>query len=80
MKSGNICGKITTVEECETAAKALGLSDTIAYNTSNHGWPPHCFYKAEHKFLIFNADSTSPTTCSNIEQCICMSGMKTYSE
>merc|ERR1711879_741691 len=41
------CNRITSMSECETAALALGLSDTTVINDGENGSddPPYCYYE-----------------------------------
>ena len=63
---------MTTAEECEAAAAALGLSDLTAVA---QGWatdnPPGCFQDGSSSFLYFNTDASSPAHCTTSAKCIC---------
>ena len=74
LSDGRPCGWIQTKEDCEAAAKFLGLRDTQATSVSNghpvdvHARPRGCFY---HGALYFNRNSLSPTGCTNTISCLC---------
>ena len=84
--NGDICERITTKGDCETAARELGLSDTTAVDSDNlsgnpENSPPNCYYKPGNPTnlkLIFNTDFTSNASCSNERNCLCISGKATY--
>ena len=81
--SGSSCNRVTTISECETAARALGLSDTTAeYDEKPQNrlhWrendPPYCYYwiyrTNNTKVLKFNPGGTNTGPCLSFDQCIC---------
>ena len=83
--NGDICERITTKADCETAAMELGLSDTTAEDLASLSGdpansPPNCYYKPGNPTnlkLIFNTDFTSNAACSNERNCLCISGKTT---
>ena len=84
----DICERITTKGDCETAARELGLSDTTAVDPANMSgnpanYPPNCYYKPGNPTnlkLLFNADFTSNASCSNERNCLCISGKIIYKQ
>merc|ERR550534_2465387 len=69
------CDRIKTIEECQIAARILGLPDTIAEDdrqTRKRYDPPYCYF--EHKRLKFNADGTNYGKCSPFDKCLCGCG------
>ena len=74
LSDGRTCGWIQTKDDCEEAAKLLGLSDTDATSVSNghpvdgHPRPRGCIY---HGALYFNRNSQSPTGCTSEISCLC---------
>ena len=70
--SGFNCTRVTTISECETAAIALGLSDTTAIDDGEN-WgldPPYCYF--ENGVLKFNPGvNTGSCGGSNDDICIC---------
>ena len=68
MESGS-CGSgvITDVSECESAADALGLSDTTATDLSHVTsiYPPGCVFLQEHTILLFLYGSGITGDCSS---------------
>ena len=69
LSDGRTCGWIQTKDDCEEAAKLLGLSDTDATSVSyGHPHPRGCFY---HGALYFNRNSQSPTGCTSEISCLC---------
>ena len=76
--SGTGCERITSKEECERAAKALGLSDTTATTITNPNAPPYCFnYKGSCNAgvscqgLKYNTEGDLTIACSSIRDCLC---------
>ena len=68
--SGSSCERITTKEDCETAARELGLSDAEADVNDDASYPPYCyFHKSGH--LIFNTNGQATAPCSDLRSCIC---------
>ena len=66
-------GLVSTKSECEAAATALDLSDTIAedYTASSYRqYPPGCTVFSSSTLYVFNVGSSGP--CSSSQQCICM--------
>ena len=83
MITGDICERITTEEDCETAARNLNLSDITAYSAKGDPktWPPYCYYKPgnpNNRKLFFNTDFNSTASCSSERNCLCKSGKTTY--
>ena len=68
------------MEDCESAAGALGLSDTTAQAVSTgllQERPPYCYYKASNPIndrLWFNSAFDSTVICSSERNCLCKSG------
>ena len=80
MIKGKTCTRITSFSECEAAAAAIGLSDTIA--TSVPGdissyYPPYCYIGGSFGLgtLYFNSGGTETVSCDWYNQCICHAGM-----
>ena len=77
VKGGHNCNRVTTVAECENAAKLLGLGDLEAQELPlDHKQalrrPPYCYYKiGDHEGLKFNPTEGSTTECSTLRPCIC---------
>ena len=75
----NGAGAITTLADCEAAAAALGLSDTVAVDDDRYdsfSAPPYCFYTYiyQQSSLRFNSAGTHTGSCSSGtygETCIC---------
>ena len=73
--------RVTTKQECECAATALGLSDTTALEYSRTSYPPYCILTSADGndelpdglgFNTFvNQDVNETPTCKNTERCIC---------
>ena len=64
------CNRITSMSECETAAIALGLSDTTVINDGEN-WdrdPPYCYY--EDSSLKYNP-GLNTGVCTPSDRCIC---------
>merc|ERR1719367_2189136 len=72
--SGSFCKRLTTLEDCETAARQLGLEHTTASDFSNPQYPPYCYHKPGNK-LYFNKAITSPASCSSERNCLCRSSL-----
>ena len=74
LSDGRTCGWIQAMEDCEVAARFLGMSDTEAESVSNghpvdgHPRPRGCFYD---NGLYFNRNSQSPTGCTSEISCLC---------
>ena len=68
--SGSACERITSKEECEEAARQLGLSDTNAAGENVSDWPPYC-YSIDGRSLYFNNNGYSTSRCSAERLCIC---------
>ena len=67
-------GQITTFEQCEAAATALGLVETFgdgANSITQDNRAPECIWSPVHKNLMFNTDSNSIACGSNNFDCIC---------
>ena len=63
---------MTTKSECETAAKALGVSDITAVDDGQNGAthdPPFCYF--EENSLKFNGVGTNTGACTTSDQCLC---------
>ena len=75
VKSGMSCDRISTKEECEGAARALGATDTTAVTGSHTSDPPYCFLEGDGTLagtqLWFNTLTSSTDSCSNDDMCIC---------
>jgi len=74
VKSGSTCERITSMAECEEAARMHGLSDTSATENSYSSGPPYCYYKPGTVRLYYNSDinnNNSPCTCER--NCLCKS-------
>ena len=74
--SGSTCNRVTSKEECEEAARQLGLSDTEAHEGSWTWWVPHCsFYHSSWSnrgYLYFNNNGDEDLECnSDTKICIC---------
>ena len=80
MKSGNICERITTRDDCENVARELGLPDTRAQDVPPYdvkAMPPFCSYKSgnpDGSNLWFNPAPASTESCSFEKTCICKPG------
>ena len=69
--NGSSCERLISKEECEDAARQLGLSDTKASVENTAGWPPSCYFHSGHS-LYFNQNSYATSECnSNSRVCIC---------
>ena len=69
--SGSTCERVTTMAECEEAARKLGLSDTTAREESVSDYPPYCyFYKGRLLWFNNNANANEPCN-SDSKVCIC---------
>ena len=68
LSNGKTCGWIQTKENCEAAARFLGLRDTEASLASNDARPRGCFY---HGALYFNLKTQSQTVCTRRIPCLC---------
>ena len=66
---GTSCEHVTSKDECEAAARMLGLKNTKANDESTDILPPYCFYK--NSSLSYNTRSSSNATCSLYGRCIC---------
>ena len=71
------CNWITTMAECETAARALGLSDTSVEDDAaftEGGWssdPPYCYlWIGRETHLRFNV-GTNTGSCNSGDNCLC---------
>ena len=80
VKSGKICNRITTKEECESAANALGATDTTAGTGSWATDPPYCFLQGDGTLegteLYFNTLTTSSDSCTDDDMCVCKASGK----
>ena len=64
------CSRVKSMSECETAARALGLSDTTVTNDGEN-WssdPPYCYF--EGGALKYNPGRNTGS-CSGSDVCIC---------
>ena len=76
---GGSCKTIETKEECETAARVIGLNDTAADTpspTTEGARPPGCYFKPlgdEYwsRQLYFNPLLNSSAPCSDKRLCVC---------
>ena len=70
------CNHITTLGECNDAARQLGLADTKAtidlgyFSGSN---PPYCYFNAYDDSLMFNENGTNTGSCNPnmYDRCVC---------
>ena len=65
------CSRVKSMSECETAARALGLSDQTVTNDGELGAsydPPYCYF--EGGSLKYNP-GLNTGGCSEIDVCIC---------
>ena len=63
---------ITTVEECEAAARTLPVADTTAQVGSWNWKPAGCFYENTNTGnLRLNSAGTRRTTCTGFNKCVC---------
>ena len=67
---GTGCGRITSKEECERAAEALGLSDTTAVIISKSN-APYCFNYVQGYGLKYNTEGDLKAQCSSNRECLC---------
>ena len=75
--SGNNCKRLTSLEECEEAARQLGLADNEASEIRGSMSPPFCYLYRNYRgvFLKFNNNINSSAPCnSNSRICICGRG------
>jgi len=68
--SGSTCERVTSKEECQEAARQLGLSDTTANEEAEYNYPPYCYFYDGFS-LYFNKQLNSETVCSPDNACIC---------
>ena len=79
--SGATYNRITTMEECEEAARQLGLTDVTVEDDENKAWrfdPPYCYFEydgannnwAGRGTLKFNRDGTNTGPCTCEDQCL----------
>ena len=71
--SGSNCERVTTMTECEDAARGLGLSDTSATEEDDSNWPPYCYFDTGEGSLYFNKNSgyKGEQDCDQDGVCIC---------
>ena len=72
--SGSTCTRVTSKEECEDAARQLGLADTEAGEETVSDWPPYCYFydHGNRQELYFNKDGNAISECnSDGKICIC---------
>ena len=65
--------RINSKEECETAAKKLGFSDTTATPESDRWWPSGCYIHEPTRGLYYNTHSSQSygrRLCSSRNICI----------
>ena len=83
--AGRECIRITTKDQCEKAAKSLGMDDVEAstvegkFQETN---PPFCFYKQDelHRHrLRFNWNGAGMGNCSTVRNCLCLTKEGKYS-
>ena len=70
--SGKCNNYVTSMSECNRAAKVLGFSDTTSTNDYNGHVsydPRGCYY--EGGSLKFNSEMTNTGSCSTSDQCLC---------
>ena len=75
--SGSCDVSITTQDECEGAAFALGLTTTIVNATTPQpadllGGQPYCFFDMARAILFFNINATDNGRCHYSHHCLCM--------
>ena len=83
IESGYSCDHVMTLAECERAARALGMSDTLAEDDTEYtggGWgsdPPYCYFwvpsadPTEAGILKFNPGGTNTGACFWYDKCLC---------
>ena len=67
-----LCHRVTTMSECEEAARQTGLSDVTAEHDGQNGVyndPPYCYLKGGS--LMFNSGGTNTGACSSSDKCLC---------
>jgi hypothetical protein len=64
-------GSLTTRAACEEGAGAVGWSDVGADTKSWSGSPRGCFLLGSYRYLRFNTDTASTTSCSSYYKCLC---------
>ena len=72
--SDTSCNRVTSSDECEAAARELGLADTSAHIEDMPSYmPPNCFYHdgLSGYHLYYNTGSSSNAACSSTIKCIC---------
>ena len=80
--SGNNCKRLTSVEECEEAARQLGLSDTEAQQIKGLSSQPFCYLyhtgtgNSRGAYLKFNKISNASAPCNSDRICICRRGKR----
>ena len=66
--------------ECESAAKALGLSDITADDFPRSDFPPGCIYRDSDNYLTWNNIASSSVHCGfdlgepGVYACLCTQG------
>ena len=72
--SGSGCKPVTSISECNAAARALGLSDTTASPIPDRypTYPPYCYYIPSLSSLYYNVATTGQ--CTSIRNCVCSKG------
>jgi len=77
VESGRDCEHITSMTECETAARALGLADLTAvddgFTSGTASDPPYCYnwISSGVHHLKFNPSGSNTGPCKTVDQCIC---------
>ena len=77
VRSGSTCTRITSLSECSTAARALGLLDTTASYDEHTGSgvsydPPYCYF--EGGTLKYNSNGRNTGGCTTSDSCVCRKG------
>ena len=64
--------KLASTQECDNAAKKLGLSDQESFLRTNNraSYPSGCYFQS-NGFLIMNIMNTLGQSCSSTNRCVC---------
>ena len=72
--SGDSCERLTTKQECDAAAKELGLKNPSGYSeaseVSGDHRPPYCLWHQD-TFIWFSTSFHTSVSCSETTKCIC---------
>ena len=74
VNSGTACNRITSLEECDRAAKMLGLEDSrdgAVVHPNMAKYPPYCYMYRPERHIWFNTAFDSPDVCDSTFTCIC---------